>query len=868
MTRDKSTEDYYSYTRYGMRGNITRGIVVDVNDPLQSGRVKVWIPLFHGGYPQNDPTLASSYNLNEAGVSVGRLGDITNPDTISTLPWAPIMGHNWSSTSDIRTGLQNNSFGVFNIPKEGTEVYIAFEDDDVNYPIILGAVFHENDFTPSVLKTPLLEITPGTTIAANVTLDYNNIKNSYIIQSQNNYSLLISEIAGQEEIMLGGAIPITTNPTLTEFGKSYQDFTVQYPNFPTTQSAPFRVRTSTTKANIPIISQDLLQPSAVSSLTSVPDASDVGTTNLVVSPKVVNNPSITKQLPVSVAFNPPVKGQQFDYQRSTGQLHLGVDLTFNTPSRTTNLVAPIDGIVVYCRMGSTTAGNYLIFQGNDGYCHTFMHLSSVMPQVQYDANYNTGKVYTMGTLLGVTGGAVGLTSSGTHTTGAHLHWEVFNPSGQAPNQVRVWATHNNGFYPVGPKGTMIFLNPLTEWLKSSIPNVNTSIKITASQIDSVAQTYSTPANQYNYDKPIGLEISLNPGAEQTFLRGPGGAFLGFDPDGNFKLYTPGSAEFKINRNLTFDVLGGIFNSCMAIYNRARTIIKSIAGSKITANSISAFTDFPIKGTVNSSVFTNNNLPRIFKRIDDNRKTDMLDAIAQSNSNIYYTLVGGMLGQTVEAISTNGYAADPDQDIINKINFPFNDYDGYINGAWAKYIQKSNNPIASHITTKILKAMILFSSLGNIDPPSFSGGIGVCQLSLNVIKSVNGMTAQSTSYLNPQDNINTAVQFLLLRADAMVKFLGNNAIWSDDSSGFGSKEFAMRATLMDYIYCNLSGTVNTDIENLYNNVVIGGTYSFPALENSFKNSSYLDSNEDAKNYVFVYVATILTIINNPQFTSPV
>ena len=179
-----------------MRGNITRGIVVDVNDPLQSGRVKVWIPLFHGGYPQNDPTLASSYNLNEAGVSVGRLGDITNPDTISTLPWAPIMGHNWSSTSDIRTGLQNNSFGVFNIPKEGTEVYIAFEDDDVNYPIILGAVFHENDFTPSVLKTPLLEITPGTTIAANVTLDYNNIKNSYIIQSQNNYSHLRRNLPG------------------------------------------------------------------------------------------------------------------------------------------------------------------------------------------------------------------------------------------------------------------------------------------------------------------------------------------------------------------------------------------------------------------------------------------------------------------------------------------------------------------------------------------------------------------------------------------------------------------------------------------------------------------------------------------------
>jgi len=152
-TVDFSTRDFFKYTSQGVSGNITRGLVVDINDPLQSGRVKVWIPLLHGGMLQNDP--ANPYNLNESGKTTNRLGDITNPDSVACLPWAPVLGHNWASTSDLNNGATISNFGVFNIPKIGTEVIVTFEDDDPNYPIVLGSVFHETDLAQSVRKTPL-----------------------------------------------------------------------------------------------------------------------------------------------------------------------------------------------------------------------------------------------------------------------------------------------------------------------------------------------------------------------------------------------------------------------------------------------------------------------------------------------------------------------------------------------------------------------------------------------------------------------------------------------------------------------------------------------------------------------------------------
>jgi len=667
---------------------------------------------------------------------------------------------------------------------------------------------------------------------------------------------LLSDVEGQEEIFLGGAIPLTQQAVTTEFGNIYQAFSSAYPNFPTTQSAPFRVRNSTINTTNPIINIDLLHPSA----TTTTLTSTVQNANLNNTPAPLDttpNITITKQLPIptNISWNAPSlqQGQTFGCTRANGEWHDGIDLTFNTSTRTTTLVAPIDGTVVYVKLGSSTAGNYIIYQGADNYYHTFMHLSSVSG-IQ-------GNKYSVGSTLGITGGAVGAAGSGGHTTGAHLHWEVFTSA--SPTQAitdRTTSQHNHS----------IFIDPLKQWLGNKVQgtNIKTTVNVGANQIDSFTQAW-TIANNYNYDKPIGIEMSLDPGAEQVFLRHPSGAYLGFDPDGNFKLYTPGSAEFKINRNLVFDVLGGIFNSCMAVYTRARQVIKSFAGTGFTNQAISAFTDFPVN--TDKNVFKKYNIPRIFQRIDDNRKNDMNDALKQSTSNIYYNLAGGTLGKSLSQITKNGYAADVAQDAINQIKFPFSTYDDLINQGWKNYIQPNKNEIASRITPKILKAILLLACKGNPNPPSINGRVGVYQISPVVAKYIKDDSAQLASYTSPANNIDIAIQFINTRANSLYSLLtksNSNLIWSDTdplTGAAGSKEYAMRAVLMDYIYCIETNTISNDIENLYNSIVIGGGYGYPALESSFYYSHYANTNTIIKNDVLSYGATIIAITQNSQFS---
>ena len=579
--------------------------------------------------------------------------------------------------------------------------------------------------------------------------------------------------------------------------------------------------------------------------------------------------TIVKQLPFGQNISPLLPGpaasdgKAFYAKRANGEVHLGIDIRFATSDHTTPLLAPINGTVILAQT-SSSAGNWIIFLGADGYCHTFCHLSAISCSV--------GQTYQIGTVIGHTGGQPGTVGAG-NTTGPHLHWEVWNPSGATTNSAIINVRNvarkpsnvagQTGYYPKS-NGTLIFEDGVKTWLGKQVTGVNTQAMLGATQIDSYVQMYNT-ATDYTHDKPIGLEVSLNPGAEQIFLRHSSGAFLGFDPDGNFKMYSPGSAEFKINRNLVFDVLGGIFNSCMALYTRSREVIKFLSGGRaMESYHVNAFTDFPTDKK-SSSILAKYNLPKIFSRIDTFRHNDMVDAMTQSTSNIYYTLATGFLGKAASAIQTDGYAAQPDQDAINQINFNFSLEDGYINSSWSTYIKNNNNPIASHITPKILKAMMLLACKGNASPASVDGLSGIFQLSSIAATTIKGNSASLTSYLSPKDNIDLAVQFINSRANAMYTFLGSSVTYSDDSDGvFGGKEYAMRAVLMDYLYCIYTNTTSTDIEYLYKNVVNGGGFSYPALEQSFATSALLSDASTYKNAVNCYGATVIAICKNSSF----
>ena len=135
-------KEYLDYVNNGISGKLTRGLVVSTEDPLYSGRVKVWIPTLHGGFTaidtSNETSSEDTEPLLQEDAGTDFLGELTTQG-IECLPWAPVMGSNWGPTKDL-SNTENGSysiFGVFNVPKVGTEVFIIFEDDNPNMPVVL-----------------------------------------------------------------------------------------------------------------------------------------------------------------------------------------------------------------------------------------------------------------------------------------------------------------------------------------------------------------------------------------------------------------------------------------------------------------------------------------------------------------------------------------------------------------------------------------------------------------------------------------------------------------------------------------------------------------------------------------------------------
>jgi hypothetical protein len=98
---------------------ISIGRVVDTNDPMQMGRVRVWI----------------------AGLDAdtAKVGDI--PFAIYCSPFA---GHQQVQSRGPTDGVYTPgpvAFGMFNIPKVGTDVVVAYLNGDPNYRIWFGALF-------------------------------------------------------------------------------------------------------------------------------------------------------------------------------------------------------------------------------------------------------------------------------------------------------------------------------------------------------------------------------------------------------------------------------------------------------------------------------------------------------------------------------------------------------------------------------------------------------------------------------------------------------------------------------------------------------------------------------------------------------
>jgi hypothetical protein len=378
-----------------------------------------------------------------------------------------------------------------------------------------------------------------------------------------------------------------------------------------------------------------------------------------------------------------------------------------------------------------------------------------------------------------------------------------------------------------------FVDPLRTWLGASNVvdsagnPVQSEVVLSAAQIAGFSAVLNAQIDSA-YDKTIGLEISLTPGAEQIFIRHSSGGYAGFDADGNWKVYTPGSAEYKVNRNLVFDVLGSVATSCLGMWTRAKTVLDLIS---------------PIQPRLLTNFISD--LPKIFTRIDSNRTKDMEDALLSSANNVYYNLTANSLGKSLEKINEDRYAANH---VISERNYNISTFDALISAAHAKYIP-SSHPLYDVLTPRLLKAVMLQESNG--DPKAGKGSyVGLFQLGAPAIKDVTGQQFVSIeNYRVAEPNIDIGVQYIKMCCDIMLQVIKNKSNLSTDD-----KQDILMAALMGYNWGPY------EIRALYRAVVTqSNTMAYSALEERFVNSTLYARSAPKSRETLNYAPNIMYIM---------
>lgn len=725
---------------------VTRGLVVSTRDPLFSGRVKVWIPVIHGNPKQDADSsdigedtapLSSStgiINLQE----INEEGKWVNPDY---LPWATVLGHNWAPPGHLLTGSALNQVGrpsgVMCVPSVGTEVFIVFEDDNPNYPIILGSVFHKDEFT-SLSSVTELEMFPGISINSSSTMltadEYESqVSNSFVVRSNNESSLIISDIVGREQIILGGSIKWSTVGTefINNPGSLYHSFAMSYPNFPTTASSPFAHREALTKITV--------VPTVTSATTTTSTTPGPVTTTIIPS---------TKHLPIPSYSGSPTGGQKLFATRAGGRLHVGIDL--GTPA--VNLIAPHDGYAMsYTEHPTGTGGNFLLFKGTDGYLHRFVHLTGITAETK--ACITSKKLITVGTVIGTTGNT-GIVNGKPYPY--HLHWECLplsvlvngsqKPFGHLITTGELATAVISAAYVRGAGGSVTlpgmqvtltnysFVDPLKSWLYNGEGTV-----ISNSIPPDLGTTIDESSASSN--KIMGLEVCLTPGKEHIYLRHSSGSFLGFDADGNFKLFTVGDVQIRANRSMVLDIFGSITTSCLAAFTRIKTLCRMHTGSSIVGGTNSHKFTAGVDKSITAESALYNKFPSALFEIDVSRYADMQDALIASKSNFYVTSsLGTKSLPELQADESRIILLEEEKTEVANTS----DYDKLIDASFTKYMTGSEAEKNEYIkqckqsiyfNTKLFKAIMLEES-GGYSGTKFTS-YGLFQLKIYQIQEVSG-----------------------------------------------------------------------------------------------------------------------------------
>lgn len=760
--------DYESLQRSLITGTPTRAVVVSNKDPLASGRVKVWIPVIHGAFRNSeDLDTEEGSDLPTLPASVKYPGNWQDETTQELLPWARCIGQNWGPRRNTNN-VHVVTSGVFSIPKPGTEVYVIFENNDPNLPIVIGAFFHANEF--EFEKRRPLELFPGTQVSdsssniGKVTVDADGATTlaqadaadyearaafSYSIRGENDSMLYICDYPGESAIMLAGSIKLTDKDTLIndKAAKMKRAYQSNY-GFPTTASAAFAKRV--------LLDKDAaaLAVPTLSALNATPfDSKATATDEVKTTPKPPEEvkaaepqpapvTSSVKQWPVKPPAGRPAPtfpggwprgnfGAPRPGYKNNEKKHVGVDIVA-ARDNSTILVAPIDMKLMGSKP-SGSAGLQLFGLAPDGTGHGFFHLYAILPSISRLMKEAPGSIVKAGTPLGYCG------NTGSASQGHHLHWEIFR-DGNATS----FSEFLNKRQSAVIAGTKAFHNPV-DWMGLPV-GPNTMIQGTPEQFRSWQDhvtSYDDRASSVEYVKPIGLEISTVPGQETVFLRHPSGAMLGFDADGNYMMFTPGDANHRVNRSWNLDVLGGILESCYAKFTRVKTVVRTWA--KIFSN-------------MRDKRQADNTYPDFFQRVEKHRHLDMLVSLRSVLGNAFYVNKGDAPIPLEHAYSSAcpGVCTPPD---TTERDFKNTTYDNMIKSAYSTHL--TGDMLRVFPDWKFFKAQMLRESNGVADARSKGGSyIGLFQIGQIAIKDVTKSSLSESdfrAYQAPDKNIDMAMR---------------------------------------------------------------------------------------------------------------
>ena len=641
-------KEYLDFTSNGVSGSVTRGIVVSNEDPLFSGRVKVWIPVLHGGFDvgSTDSFILSGTITTDgtttAYVKAGTIGALST-DAIASLPWAQVMGHNWGSIGQFAEEgvgkIQELNYGLFSTPRVGTEVMLIFENDNPDFPIVIGTVIHKNYY---IWNNKLnLELTPGWRIAGDTVPDEtpktasdypNEVANSFIIQSASGIKLQINDTLNRESFLIQAPITYRGANQLEDNSMASNRIKQTYPGFPTTASAPFvSTPTGSSTFAIDINSKTAQKYFSVSIFDPLPPPTPQPTANITptdgsppvfsLPPAIPSTQPINKAWPTPGGSTPPTQNQAFGAPGSGPGISLSV-----TPG--SDVTAPIDGTVL--ALTTSDSGATIVMKGIDGTIQQFGPLANPLDL----SKGLIGQKVKVGDKLGVCGKA--------GDSNAMLQWVIVpDPKnlvqgGKEATDLLAASAKGKG---ASFKGSLAppSISPI-DWNTS----VNSITSLSGTQLGNLLAANSIqnefnalPANEHY--RNMGLEMSTVVGRETIFLRHPSGGFVGFDADGNFMVHTTGDANFKVGRSANWSIFGAFLVDCLTMWHKVAMVYRIFAMTFTHAKHIK------------DEEAANANIPDFFKRNVLFKEADMADAVEASKSNTW--IIDNSTGQVMGNIDS-------------------------------------------------------------------------------------------------------------------------------------------------------------------------------------------------------------------------